>query len=449
MNPWLGILLVLALLGLAFLLLRLFEKHRSPHPEVLRKLMHVPMGLITASFPWLFDQAWPVLLLAASSLAVLVLVRSGFSATRSVRGVLHGVERSSWGELLFPVSVALLFVLAQGDPLLYSVPILILALADAVAALIGVYYGQTQFKTLEGSKSIEGSFAFFIVAFLCVHVAVLLFTDSGRVESLLIGLLMGIIVMLFEAVAWRGLDNLFIPVASFALLKSYLDADAMDLSVRLVVILLLGVFLMFWRRRSTLDDSALIGAGLVAYGAWAVGDLYWLLVPVSVFVVATLLAQRMQADGRKPIHTVYALLSVAGPGLAWLVLNRNVGSADLFFAYAVAFSAHLTMFGVSYAHYGLGHLSVPRITPAILQGVGVLVLPYLLMWGLDWRLLTAVGLGTVLLASAGILFLRLQPALDDCPATADRWIRQALIAGGISLLAWLSVAVVGPGVLPG
>jgi phytol kinase len=449
MNPWLGILLVLALLGLAFLLLRLFEKHRSPHPEVLRKLMHVPMGLITASFPWLFDQVWPVLLLAAGSLAVLVLVRSGFSATRSVRGVLHGVERSSWGELLFPVSVALLFVLAQGDPLLYSVPILILALADAVAALIGVYYGQTQFKTLEGSKSIEGSFAFFIVAFLCVHVAVLLFTDTGRVESLLIGLLMGIIVMLFEAVAWRGLDNLFIPVASFALLKSYLDADAMDLSVRLVVILLLGVFLMFWRRRSTLDDSALIGAGLVAYGAWAVGDLYWLLVPVSVFVVATLLAQRMQADGRKPIHTVYALLSVAGPGLAWLVLNRNVGSADLFFAYAVAFSAHLTMFGVSYAHYGLGHLSVPRITPAILQGVGVLVLPYLLMWGLDWRLLTAVGLGTVLLASAGILFLRLQPALDDCPATADRWIRQALIAGGISLLAWLSVAVVGPGVLPG
>jgi phytol kinase len=407
------------------------------------------MGLITASFPWLFDQVWPVLLLAASSLAVLVLVRSGFSATRSVRGVLHGVERSSWGELLFPVSVALLFVLAQGDPLLYSVPILILALADAVAALIGVYYGQTQFKTLEGSKSIEGSFAFFIVAFLCVHVAVLLFTDTGRVESLLIGLLMGIIVMLFEAVAWRGLDNLFIPVASFALLKSYLDADAMDLSVRLVVILLLGVFLMFWRRRSTLDDSALIGAGLVAYGAWAVGDLYWLLVPVSVFVVATLLAQRMQADGRKPIHTVYALLSVAGPGLAWLVLNRNGGSADLFFAYAVAFSAHLTMFGVSYAHYGLGHLSVPRITPAILQGVGVLVLPFLLMWGLDWRLLTAVGLGTVLLASAGILFLRLQPALDDCPATADRWIRQALIAGGISLLAWLSVAVVGPGVLPG
>jgi phytol kinase len=449
MNPWLGMLLVLTLLGLAFLLLRLFEKSRSPHPEVLRKMMHVPMGLITAAFPWLFDQVWPVLLLAAGSLAVLVLVRSGFSGTLSVRGVLHGVERSSWGELLFPVSVALLFVLAQGDALLYSVPILILALADAVAALIGVYYGQIQFKTLEGSKSIEGSFAFLVVTFLCVHVAVLLFTDTGRIESLLIGLLMGIIVMLFEAVSWRGLDNLFIPVASFALLKSYLDSDAVDLSVRLVVILLLGLFLAFWRRRSTLDDSALIGAGLVAYGAWAVGDLYWLLVAVSVFVVATLLAQRMQTEGRKPIHTVYALLSVAGPGLAWLVLNRNAGSSELFFAYAVAFSAHLTMFGVSHAHYGLETLPPSRITPAILQGLGILVLPFFLMWGFDRRLFAVVLVGGALLVLAGLAFLRLQPALDDCPETADRWIRQALIAGGLSALAWLSVAMAGLGGLQG
>jgi phytol kinase len=260
---------------------------------------------------------------------------------------------------------------------------------------------------------------------------------------------MGIIVMLFEAVAWRGLDNLFIPIASFALLKSYLHSDALDLSVRLAVILLLGLFLLFWRRRSTLDDSALIGAGLVAYGAWAVGDLYWLLVPVSVFVVATLLAQRMQADGRKPIHTVYALLSVAGPGLAWLVLNRNAGSADLFFAYTVAFTAHLTMFGVSHAHYGLETLSPPRIAPAILQGLGILLLPFLLMWGFDWRLIPVVLIGGLVLVLAGLLFLRLQPALADCPTTADRWIRQALIAGGLSLVAWFCVVVTGAGGLQG
>ncbi|MCU7843907.1 MAG: hypothetical protein KZQ93_08720 [Candidatus Thiodiazotropha sp. (ex Monitilora ramsayi)] len=442
MNPWLGMLVVMAALSSAFLALRLLEKHASPHPEVLRKLMHVLMGLVTATFPWLFNESWPVLLLAGGSVAVLILVRSGVSVAGSVKGVLHGVERTSWGELLFPLSVAAVFLLADGEPLLYSVPILILALADAVAALIGVYYGQIQFTTLEGSKSIEGSFAFFIVTFLCVHIAVLLFTDAGRIESLLIGLLMGIVVMMFEAVAWRGLDNLFIPVASFALLKSYLKLDAGALSVSLMVIVLLGVFLLMWRRRSTLDDSALIGAGLVAYGSWAIGDLYWLLVPVSVFVIATWLVLREVEAGQRQIHTVYALLGITGPGLFWLTLSRNVESVDLFFAYVLAFAAHLTMLGVSRAHSGLARLPISRIVPAVMQGFVVLLLPFSLMWGIDLRLGVIATFGVLALLLAALAFLKLQPALDNCPGTPERWTRQALIAGGLSVMGWISLGVI-------
>ncbi len=449
MNPWLGILLVLAALGMVFLFLHLLGRFVVLHPEVRRKLLHVLMGLVTAGFPWLFHQVWPVLVLAAASFSVLVLVRSDMSLVRPFRGILHGVERPSWGELLFPLSVALVFVLAQGDPLFYSVPILILTLADAVAALIGVYYGQTQFKTLEGSKSVEGSVAFFIVTFFCVHVAMLLFTDIGRPESLLIGVLMGIIVMMFEAVAWRGLDNLFIPVASYALLKSYQDLDAGALAVRLLAIVLLGLFFMFWRRRSTLDGSALVGAGLVAYGAWAIGGPYWLLVPVSVFVIGTVLAQRMPPEKRQKIHTVYALLSIIAPGFIWLILSRNSDSAGLLFAYAVAFAAHLTMMGVSRAHSGRSYLPVQGIVPAVFQGLVVVMLPFLLMWGPDLRLLAVLLLGGIALTLTGLVFLRLQPALDNCPGTPERWTRQALIAGGFSTLAWLSVSMADIGVLTG
>jgi phytol kinase len=429
--------------------LRLLEVFASPHPEVLRKIMHVSMGLIASSFPWLFDQVWPVLLLAVGSIATLILVRSGISVAGSLRGVLHGVQRSSWGELLFPVAVAVVFVLADGDPLLYSVPILILTLADAVAALIGVFYGQIQFSTLEGRKSIEGSLAFFIVAFLCVHIAVLLFTEVGRIESLLIGLLMGVIAMMFEAVAWRGLDNLFIPVASFALLQTYLDMDAIALSARLVVILLLGVFLLFWRRRSTLDDSALIGAVLVAYGAWAIGGLYWLLVPVSVFLIATVLARCAEPEHRGKIHTVYALLSIAGPGFAWLILNRNASSADLLFAYTVAFAAHLTMLGISHAHFGSKYQAAIRFAPAMLQGWLVVLLPFVLLWGLDLRLITTAVIGGLAMLLAAYLFLCLQPDLDDCPVSPERWTRQALVSAVVSVLAWLSIGVEIGGVLQG
>jgi phytol kinase len=437
LNPLLGILGVLAAFGASFLGLRLLEKTVSPHPEVLRKMMHVTMGLVAVSFPWVFDQAWPVLLLAGGSIAALVLVRSDVAATRSMRGILYGVERTSWGELLFPVSVALVFVLSGGDPLLYCVPILILTLADGVAALIGLRYGQTPFKTLDGSKSIEGSLAFFVVTFLCIHVALLLFSSTGRAESLLISLLMGVIVMMFEAVAWRGLDNLFVPVASFALLETYIDLDVFALSVRLVIILLLGLALLYSRRHSNLDDSALIGAGLVAYGAWAIGDFYWLLVPVSVFVIATWFMRHRAIESHGQIHNVYALLGIAGPGFGWLILQRTVESVEVFFAYTVAFATHLTIIGASHAQ--AWRPSWLRIVPGVLQGLVVLFLPFMLMWGLDDRLLPIAVIGTGALVLAGFAYLRLQPALAGAFNSAERWRRQALIAGGLSVIAWVLI----------
>lgn len=441
MNPLLGIVVVLAALGACFGGLRLLQKFANPHPEILRKLMHVLMGIVAASFPWLFDEPWPVLLLAALSLLALITLRTGLAATRSLKDILHGVERTSWGELLFPVSIVVVFLLADGNALLYSVPILILALADAVAALIGVYYGQLQFTTLEGSKSIEGSFAFFIVTFFCVHVALLLFTDVGRAESLLIGLLMGVIVMLFEAVAWRGLDNLFIPVASFALLETYIALDANALVIRLLVILVLGVALLVFRKRSTLDDSALIGAGLVAFVAWAIGGWYWLLVPVLVFVIATALAWRAAPTQRRQIHTVYALLSITAPGLAWLVLNNNVATLAAFFAYAVAFGAHLAMLGVSRIHQGHPVLPAWRLLPALGQAWVVVVLPFAIQWGVDARLVSIAVLALLSMGVAMLAFLRLQPELDNCPVSPARWARQGLIAAVVSALAWLSLGI--------
>lgn len=439
MNPVLGITGVLAALGVGFGVLRLLAQRGTTHPEVLRKLMHVWTGLVAAGFPWLFDSAWPVVSLAVVSFVVLLLIRSGVPGTTGLRRVLHGVDRASWGELLFPLAVAVVFLLADGDPLLYSVPILVLASADAVAALIGVHYGRVRFSTLEGDKSVEGSLAFFIVTFLCVHTAVLLFTDVGRAESLLIGALMGVVVMMFEAVAWRGLDNLFIPLAGFALLRIYLELDAASLLLRLLVLLVLGAFLLYWRRRSTLDDSALIGAGLVAYGAWALGGIPWLLIPVCAFVLATVATLWSGDDDARPVHTVHALLGIAAPGLMWLFLAGHSDSADLFFAYSVAFAAHLAMFAVSRLQLERGRLRLAHFLSPIIQGLSIVLLSYLLMHGPRQALSSTILIGVLAMLAAAAGFARLQPALHACPGTPARWLRQALIAGAVSVLAWLAI----------
>src|SRR5450755_1769112 len=183
---------VLAVLGALFVGLRWYARAKSPDPEFVRKLLHIGMGLTSLSFPWLFHEAWPVVVLA-------VLAGGGLFALRTVRtvrsefgSVLHGVARESFGEFYFSIGVGGLFVISGGDPLLYGIPVLTLTIADAVAALIGLRYATVRFATPDGVKSAEGSVAFFTAAFLCCLVPLLLGSDVGRLESLLIALVLAI-----------------------------------------------------------------------------------------------------------------------------------------------------------------------------------------------------------------------------------------------------------------
>src|SRR5918911_5165824 len=165
-NPWLGIAGVLAVLLGMMAGLRAWGSAQPVHAELSRKLMHISLGLLTASFPWLFDDVWPVLVLCSIIVLWLLALRYLPALGSRLGGVIHAVERRSLGELYFPISAAVLFVVAQGDRLLYCVPILILTLADTAAALIGKQYGHWKYTTPEGTrKSAEGSVAFFMVAF--------------------------------------------------------------------------------------------------------------------------------------------------------------------------------------------------------------------------------------------------------------------------------------------
>ena len=107
MMNWLGIAIVLAALGGLLGALRLYQKWGSPQPELLRKILHVGMGLVAISFPWLFDASWPVLVLGALSLGGMVAMRTVTALSGSVGTVVSGVGRFSLGEIYFPLAILL------------------------------------------------------------------------------------------------------------------------------------------------------------------------------------------------------------------------------------------------------------------------------------------------------------------------------------------------------
>lgn len=243
----------LALLAAVLVGAGLLGRRLKLQPEVTRKLIHVSLGLYCLTFPWVFDQAWEVAAVCLLAAGLFVVAR----ARPALGEGLHGVKRFSYGEMLFAVSVALLFWLKDGhyvlalnglqrEPqlILYVLPLLLLTLSDAASALVGVNYGRMQFPVEEGVKSVEGVITFVLTAWLASLIALLLLTDLGRADVIVLALIAALFGALFEAASWRGLDNLFVPLGLYFILSNLVPRGTGELLLVTVAFALGSVPLM-------------------------------------------------------------------------------------------------------------------------------------------------------------------------------------------------------------
>lgn len=432
LQAWLGVLLVITVLAVLLGGLAMLQKHRQLHPELLRKLLHIGMGLVTLSFPWLFNSVWPVVSLAVLSIISLLLVKRFKYA--SLKSVVHGVARESLGEIYFPLAIAILFSLSYQQPILFIIPVLLLTLADAVAALIGVRYGQTTYTTAEGVKSTEGSLAFFTVALLSTLIPLLLITQTGRVELLLISLILAILVMYIEALSWKGLDNLFIPLGSYLLLKVYLSMDVADLVLRLVVIVLMFIIVVKSRKRTTLNDSAILAVALAAYIIWAAAGWQWLLPAVLVFASYHRLSPKTSENIQR-IHDSRAVLAVATPAMVWLFVSTTQPHTLIYFCFSAGFAAQLAMIALARLHHQYPNMARWHLWGrCVLQSSVIVLIPWWLVVGITSTNLLWLLLGVALNGLAVLAFYYLQPDIHDCPTDTQRFVRQSLIGFIVSLL---------------
>ncbi|MFN4261827.1 MAG: hypothetical protein ACK4RK_21305 [Gemmataceae bacterium] len=452
MNPWLGMGIVLAVLGGLMVLLRLYQRHFDPHPEWVRKLLHMGMGLVTLTFPWLFAEAWPVVLLAGLSVLALLATRWLRGLKHHLGAVVNSVNRTSLGEIYFPIGVAILFVLFHYETrgpfaqrvLLYEIPILILALADALAALVGIRFGRHIYDTVDGRKSTEGSLAFFAVAGISTFFPLWLWGEVAPDDALLTAVLVGFLAMMFEAIAWHGLDNLLLPLTCFLLLRSYLHLESAELTWRLLVTALLVGIAMSYRHWTTLSANALMGSVLVGYLSWSLGGWLWLLAPLLFFSCYALLPGG-PIVGCQIRHNIHAVLCISSAGLVWLFLANLLKRPDWLSPYNLAFAAHLGIIALVRLKRGYPKThAVPVLLVGGAAGGSLALITGLPEFGLSMSLLTYLGIAVLGVVLAVCAFASIQPGLHDCPTDTPRWLRQALVAGLASLLglmpAWWHLA---------
>jgi phytol kinase len=313
---------VLVLLSAMALVKRLGAAWSWP-VEVQRKLVHIGTGLYALSLPWLFADDWPVYMLVALMLAAMAVLRLPSVATTGIGSTIHGVERQSHGDIFFAISVGLAFFLSFGVTVLYVLPMAVLTLADAAAALTGSAYGKRFFQIEAGRKSIEGSAIFFLITLTTSMICLLLLSDVPRLNVIVLSIMVAAFGTLVEVDSWRGYDNFFLPLGLLIFLAGNLAKPVSELFLlaclfiaALAVAIKLGRHLGFTAHTIRVYSIA----GFLLLSVTAVHNTI-----LPMLVLATHAWARRAAPGTARFPDLDVVAGVAVVSFGWLALGNATG----------------------------------------------------------------------------------------------------------------------------
>lgn len=316
------------LLGLMTVVKRLAGA-RDISAEVQRKLVHIGTGLYALTLPWLFTEDWPVFMLVGLTLIVMLILRLPTFAKGGIGETLHGVERQSYGDLLLALAVGTVFLLSDGNAILYILPIATLTLADAAAALTGSRYGREFFTVEDGQKSIEGSTAFFMITLVIAMVSLLLLSDVSRPNVILLAVMVAAFGTLVEADSWRGFDNFFLPAGLMIFLESHMDSPWQEL-VGLMVMFLAAVIL-FLRAAPQFGITKHTARVYIisTFLLISVTALQNTVLPLLVFVIHAAAHRMNPCKAAHPALDIVAALALVSFG--WLAIGLVTGANALMY----------------------------------------------------------------------------------------------------------------------
>lgn len=247
---------------------------------------------------------------------------------------MHHTGRLTYGTVFYPVSFVILVLwLWDGYKVILVTAMLIMAIADAMAAVVGnraknpiPLGGGLEKKTLQGSVTM------YICTFLLAVVTQNLFSGEQSSMQMTIGLslwgaaMLALIATASEMVSKWGSDNLTVPLFSaFFMYYFYTNSMLDNLFFTLGLIMALTVAVLSFRV-GFLDFGGSVGAFLLGTLVFGVGRWAFTL-PILTFFVFSSLLSRLGKGRKRVLRSVFEKSSrrdmgqvLANGGIAGLVL---------------------------------------------------------------------------------------------------------------------------------
>ncbi|MDJ0753823.1 MAG: hypothetical protein QNJ45_09915 [Ardenticatenaceae bacterium] len=181
-----------------------------------RKVVHIGVGMVVWFLPIWFTTPWPFVAMCGV-FAVINFLDWKF-------GLLPGMnssDKQNLGTVYFPIVTGLVSIIYWGYTPLMVAAMMPLTWGDGIAPIIGRRFGRQPYEILGNTRTMEGSFGFFVFATVASAAAMLFLPGPPPLEtsmSLIMALLLGVLTAVTEGVSPWGLDNLTIPMVSVILL---------------------------------------------------------------------------------------------------------------------------------------------------------------------------------------------------------------------------------------
>jgi dolichol kinase len=184
--------------------------------EYLRKFFHITAVTFIAFWPWLIG--WGAIqFLAVGMLGVMLAGR--FLGILKYHGRIH---RVTYGDIFLALAILICSFIAH-QKVFFALAILEVALADGLAAVVGISYGKKWgYKVFGYSKTVIGTMVFWIVS-IAILTAGLLAAHSifSYQDYYYLLLLLPPILTILENLAVIGIDNIVIPLVTIAILRLF------------------------------------------------------------------------------------------------------------------------------------------------------------------------------------------------------------------------------------
>ncbi len=263
--------------------------------EFSRKFIHIVVGLLVTAFSVNIREMQPITFLSLLFTLINAIVLK-FNLMPAM-----GSHRKSYGTVFYPFTILVgALLLWDQQKIIFLSLVLVLALADAIAAMVGQKWkNSTTIIVLKDKKTIPGSLAMWISSSLIIYILLVWNGAETNYPPVIIAVIGGLFIAVAEMISVNGSDNISIGIATALILTVFMDRPIMLQQQFLWAVLFGSILCLLSYKLHFLELGGALVTFVLAVVIFGVGGWQWTIPILTFFISASLLSKAGKQKKKK------------------------------------------------------------------------------------------------------------------------------------------------------